>query len=106
MRRLFFRNQQRGAYRNAAYSAQARQFRGTRGVGAGGTVPHGRILRLDGTVGLPARHDIADIPDLRFETTSRVINGLEGSGVLTTMLIEGVRAAHGCAMAFSQAATP
>lgn len=44
---------------------------------------------------LPTRRDIADITDLRFETVSRVIKGLERSGVLTAIRIDGVPATRG-----------
>ena len=45
-----------------------------------------------GRVILPTRQDIADITDLRFETISRIIKGLERSGVLVPVRVEGVRA--------------
>jgi CRP-like cAMP-binding protein len=67
-----------------------------------------RLVRLladrAGRVVLPARQDIADITDLRFETISRVIKGLERSGVLAVVRIEGVRAARGYAVRFPVAA--
>lgn len=54
------------------------------------------LIRLltdpSGKVVLPTRQDIADITDLRFETISRIIKGLERSGVLATVRIEGVHA--------------
>jgi CRP-like cAMP-binding protein len=66
------------------------------------------LLRLladrAGRVVLPARQDIADITSLRFETISRVIQGLERSGVLTAISIDGVRAARGYAVSFPEAA--
>ena len=45
-----------------------------------------------GRVILPTRQCIADITDLRFETISRIIKGLERSGVLVPVRVEGVRA--------------
>ncbi len=45
-----------------------------------------------GRVVLPPRRDIADITDLRAETISRVIKGLERTGVLASVRIEGVDA--------------
>lgn len=59
-----------------------------------------------GKVVLPARRDIADITNLRFETISRVIKGLERSGVLAAVRIEGVRAARGYAVRFPGTAAP
>ena len=59
-----------------------------------------------GRVVLPARGDIADITNLRFETISRVIKGLERSGVLTAISIDGVRATRGYAVSFPGAAAP
>jgi CRP-like cAMP-binding protein len=63
-----------------------------------------RLVRLladrAGKVVLPARQDIADITDLRFETISRVITQLERSGVLAAVRIEGVRAARGYAVRY------
>lgn len=41
---------------------------------------------------LPTRQDIADITNLRFETISRLIKGLERSGVLASVRIDGVHA--------------
>lgn len=54
-----------------------------------------------GKVVLPARQDMADITDLRFETISRIIKGLERSGVLAAVHIDGVRAARGYAVDLS-----
>jgi CRP-like cAMP-binding protein len=51
-----------------------------------------------GRVVLPPRQDIADITDLRFETISRVIKGLERAGALATVRIEGVHATRGYAV--------
>jgi CRP-like cAMP-binding protein len=48
-----------------------------------------------GKVVLPARQDIADITDLRFETISRILKRLERSGVLASVRMDGVRAARG-----------
>lgn len=68
------------------------------------------LLRLladrAGRVVLPARRDMADITDLRFETISRVIKGLERSGVLAAISIDGVRAARGYAVNFPGTAAP
>jgi CRP-like cAMP-binding protein len=68
------------------------------------------LLRLladqAGRVVLPARGDIADITNLRFETISRVIKGLERSGVLAAISIDGVRATRGYAVSFPGAAAP
>lgn len=41
---------------------------------------------------LPTRQNIADITNLRFETISRLIKGLERSGVLASVKIDGVHA--------------
>lgn len=51
-----------------------------------------------GKVVLPTRQDIADITNLRFETISRIIKGLERSGVLATVRIEGVHATRAYAV--------
>jgi CRP-like cAMP-binding protein len=48
-----------------------------------------------GQVVLPMRQDIADITDLRFETISRIIKGLERVGVLLPVKMEGVHATRG-----------
>ena len=68
------------------------------------------LLRLladrAGRVILPARQDIADITNLRFETISRVIKGLERSGVLSAISIDGVRAARGYTVSFPGATAP
>jgi CRP-like cAMP-binding protein len=68
------------------------------------------LLRLladrAGRVVLPGRQDIADITNLRFETISRVIKGLERSGVLAAISIDGVRATRGYAVSFPGAAAP
>ncbi len=45
-----------------------------------------------GKVVLPTRQDIADITDLRFETISRIIKGLERARILAPTRIEGVHA--------------
>lgn len=57
----------------------------------------GRVLSLirlltdkTGQLVLPTRQDIADITDLRFETISRIIKGLEKAGILSTIRIDGV----------------
>ena len=54
------------------------------------------LIRLlgdsQGQVVLPTRQDIADITNLRFETISRLIKGLERSGILATVHIDGVHA--------------
>jgi len=59
----------------------------------------GRVISLirlltdnTGRLVLPTRQDIADITDLRFETISRVIKGLEKTGILSTIRIDGVHA--------------
>lgn len=54
-----------------------------------------------GRVVLPARQDIADITDLRFETISRIIKALERAGVLAAVHIDGVRASRGYAVDLS-----
>ena len=51
-----------------------------------------------GRVILPTRQDIADITDLRFETISRIIKGLERSGALVPVRVEGVRATRSYAV--------
>ena len=51
-----------------------------------------------GQVVLPTRQDIADITDLRFETISRIIKGLERVGVLQPVKMEGVHATRGYAV--------
>lgn len=51
-----------------------------------------------GRVILPTRQDIADITDLRFETISRIIKGLERVGVLLPVKIDGVHATRGYAV--------
>ena len=51
-----------------------------------------------GRVILPTRQDIADITDLRFETISRIIKGLERSGVLSAVRVEGVHATRSYAV--------
>lgn len=45
-----------------------------------------------GMVVLPTRQDIADITNLRFETISRIIKGLERSALLTPVKVDGVHA--------------
>jgi CRP-like cAMP-binding protein len=68
------------------------------------------LLRLladrAGRVVLPARQDMADITNLRFETISRVIKTLERSGVIAAISIDGVRAARSYAVSFPGAAAP
>lgn len=58
-----------------------------------------RVLNLvrlladnSGGVILPARQDIADITDLRFETISRIVKRLERAAVLLPVKISGVHA--------------
>lgn len=51
-----------------------------------------------GKVVLPTRQNIADITNLRFETISRIIKGLERSGVLVTVRIDGVHATRAYAV--------
>ncbi|PKO93710.1 MAG: Crp/Fnr family transcriptional regulator [Betaproteobacteria bacterium HGW-Betaproteobacteria-10] len=52
-----------------------------------------RLLAAPGNkVILPTRQNIADITNLRFETISRLIKGLERAGVLSTVRIDGVHA--------------
>ena len=51
-----------------------------------------------GRVILPTRRDIADITDLRFETISRIIKGLERSGALVPVRVEGVPATRSYAV--------
>ena len=51
-----------------------------------------------GRVVLPTRQDIAEITDLRFETISRIIKGLERVGVLLPVKMEGVHATRGYAV--------
>lgn len=51
-----------------------------------------------GQVVLPTRQDIADITNLRFETISRIIKGLERVGVLQPVKMEGVHATRGYAV--------
>lgn len=52
-----------------------------------------------GKVVLPPRQDIAEITDLRFETISRIIKGLERSQVLLPVRIEGVHATRAYSVA-------
>ena len=54
-----------------------------------------------GRVVLPTRQDIADITDLRFETISRIIKGLERVGVLLPVKIKGVHATRAYAVDLS-----
>ena len=60
------------------------------------------LIRLlgdsQGRVVLPTRQDIADITNLRFETISRIIKGLERVGVLLPVKMEGVHATRGYAV--------
>jgi CRP-like cAMP-binding protein len=60
------------------------------------------LIRLlgdsQGQVVLPTRQDIADITNLRFETISRLIKGLERSGILATVHIDGVHATRAYAV--------
>lgn len=60
-------------------------------------------LLMDGTdrVVLPTRQDIADITDLRFETISRIIKGLERTTALLPIKIEGVHATRSYAVNFA-----
>ncbi len=51
-----------------------------------------------GQVVLPTRQDIADITNLRFETISRIIKGLERVGVLLPVKMAGVHATRGYAV--------
>lgn len=51
-----------------------------------------------GRVILPTRRDIADITDLRFETISHIIKGLERSGALVPVRVEGVPATRSYAV--------
>ena len=51
-----------------------------------------------GKVVLPTRQDIADITSLRFETISRIIKGLERSGILASVRIDGVHATRAYAV--------
>lgn len=51
-----------------------------------------------GRVVLPTRQDIADITDLRFETISRIIKGLERSQILAPVRIDGVHATRSFAV--------
>ena len=51
-----------------------------------------------GRVVLPTRQDIADITDLRFETISRIIKGLERVGALLPVKMEGVHATRSYAI--------
>ena len=67
----------------------------------------GRVISLiqmltdkTGQLVLPARQDIADITDLRSETISRIIKGLERSGVLATTRINGVHLTRGYVVDF------
>ena len=54
-----------------------------------------------GRVVLPTRQDIADITDLRFETISRIIKGLERLGVLLPVKMKGVHATRAYAVDLS-----
>lgn len=56
-----------------------------------------------GQVVLPTRQDIADITDLRFETISRIIKGLERIGILLPVKIEGVHATRSYAVNLARA---
>lgn len=51
-----------------------------------------------GRVVLPSRQDIADITNLRFETISRIIKGLERSALLAPVRIDGVHATRSFAV--------
>lgn len=55
-----------------------------------------------GNVVLPARQDIADITDLRFETISRLIKRLERAHVLLPRKMTGVHATRSFGVDFSQ----
>lgn len=58
-----------------------------------------RLLAGGGSrVVLPSRQDIATITDLRFETISRIIKGLEREQVLTPIRIDGVHATRSFAL--------
>ena len=54
-----------------------------------------------GRVVLPTRQAIADITDLRFETISRIIKGLERLGVLLPVKMKGVHATRAYAVDLS-----
>lgn len=58
-----------------------------------------RLLADGGKVVLPPRQDIAEITDLRFETISRIIKGLERSQVLLPVRIAGVHATRAYSLA-------
>ena len=63
-----------------------------------------RLLADDaGHVILPARQDIADITDLRFETISRLIKRLERAHVLLPRKMNGVHATRSFGVDFAQA---
>lgn len=75
------------------------QKRAAEVVGLRGGEAMARVLNLirlladnSGSVILPARQDIADITDLRFETISRIVKRLERAAVLLPVKISGVHA--------------
>lgn len=58
-----------------------------------------RLLSAGGSqVVLPSRQDIAAITDLRFETITRIIKGLERERVLTPIRLDGVHATRSFAL--------
>jgi CRP-like cAMP-binding protein len=57
------------------------------------------LVDRDGHVILPMRQDIAAITDLRGETVSRIIKGLERARVLAPVRIDGVHATRSFALA-------
>ena len=54
-----------------------------------------------GQVILPARQDIADITDLRFETISRIVKQLERKRILSRVRIAGVHATRSFRLALT-----
>jgi len=60
--------------------------------------------RTAASVVLPTRKDIADITALRLETVSRIIKGLERSGMLRPVRVEGVHATRSFAVDFGHLA--
>ena len=57
-----------------------------------------------GRVILPTRQDIADITDLRIETISRIIKGLERACILLPLKMQGVHVTRSYSLHFAQAA--
>ncbi len=57
-----------------------------------------------GRVILPTRQDIADITDLRIETISRIIKGLERASILLPLKMQGIHATRGYSLHFAHAA--